>query len=379
MTQTILTRRPRRLSGLVLATLLGATSLSAFAPALAEAATQGGYVDLVQRVSPSVVYIEVTKKISPEMNPAGMPEGFPFEEFSRRFGMPMPGNPGGANGQGMEQHALGTGFIISKSGEIVTNNHVVDGADTVNVKLSDGTSLKAEVVGTDPASDLALIRVKADHDLPALQWGDSDQLKVGQDVVAIGNPFGLGNTVTAGIVSALGRDIQSGPFDDYIQTDAAINQGNSGGPLFNADGQVVGINTAIVSPTGGSVGIGFAVPSDMAQKVVADLAADGKVARGWLGVQIQPVTDDIAAAVGIDAAKGALIADVSDDTPAARAGFRRGDIVTAVNGKAVDDPSDLTRLIATAKPGDKVSIALLRSGKAEELSVTLGSRADQPA
>lgn len=313
------------------------------------------------------------------MNPAGMPEGFPFEEFSRRFGMPMPGNPGGPQGQGIEQHALGTGFIISKSGEIVTNNHVVDGADTVTVKLSDGTSLKAEVVGTDPASDLALIRVKAGHDLPALQWGDSDQLKVGQDVVAIGNPFGLGNTVTAGIVSALGRDIQSGPFDDYIQTDAAINQGNSGGPLFNADGQVVGINSAIVSPTGGSVGIGFAVPSDIAQKVIADLATDGKVARGWLGVQIQPVTDDIAAAVGIDAAKGALIADVSADTPAAKAGVRRGDIVTAVNGKAVDDPADLTRLIATAKPGDKVSLALLRSGKPEELSVTLGNRADQPA
>lgn len=379
MTQTILTRRPRRLSGLVLATLLGATSLSALAPVLAEAATQGGYVDLVQRVAPSVVYIEVAKKLSPAMNPAGMPEGFPFEEFSRRFGMPMPGNPGGPQGQGIEQHALGTGFIISKSGEIVTNNHVVDGADTVTVKLSDGTSLKAEVVGTDPASDLALIRVKAGHDLPALQWGDSDQLKVGQDVVAIGNPFGLGNTVTAGIVSALGRDIQSGPFDDYIQTDAAINQGNSGGPLFNADGQVVGINSAIVSPTGGSVGIGFAVPSDIAQKVIADLATDGKVARGWLGVQIQPVTDDIAAAVGIDAAKGALIADVSADTPAAKAGVRRGDIVTAVNGKAVDDPADLTRLIATAKPGDKVSLALLRSGKPEELSVTLGNRADQPA
>ena len=182
-----------------------------------------------------------------------------------------------------------------------------------------------------------------------------------------------------GIVSALGRDIQSGPFDDYIQTDAAINQGNSGGPLFNADGQVVGINTAIVSPTGGSVGIGFAVPSDMAQKVVADLAADGKVERGWLGVQIQPVTDDIAAAVGIDAAKGALIADVSDGTPAAKAGFRRGDIVTAVNGTAVDDPSDLTRLIATAKPGEQVSVALLRAGKPAELEVTLGNRADQPA
>ena len=374
-----MTKTPRRLTGLALTALLGATSLTALAPALAEAATQGGYVDLVQRVSPSVVYIEVTKKADVSANPAGMPEGFPFEEFSRRFGLPMPGQPGGPGGQGLEQHALGTGFIISASGEIVTNNHVVDGADTVTVKLADGTSLKAEVVGADPATDLAVIRVKADHDLPALQWGDSDQLKVGQDVVAIGNPFGLGNTVTAGIVSALGRDIQSGPFDDYIQTDAAINQGNSGGPLFNADGQVVGINTAIVSPTGGSVGIGFAVPSDMAQKVVADLAADGKVERGWLGVQIQPVTDDIAAAVGIDAAKGALIADVSDGTPAAKAGFRRGDIVTAVNGTAVDDPSDLTRLIATAKPGEQVSVALLRAGKPAELEVTLGNRADQPA
>ncbi len=380
MTMTAFPRKTpagTRLAGLALAALLGATSLTTLSPAQAQTVPAGGYVDLVERVSPAVVYIEVTKKIEPAQV-QGM-EGFPFEELNRRFGMPLPGAPGGQGDQGMVQEGLGTGFIISASGDIVTNNHVVDGADTVTVKLSDGTSLKAEVVGTDPASDLALIRVKADHELPTVAWGNSDALKVGQDVVAIGNPFGLGNTVTAGIVSALGRDIQSGPFDNYIQTDAAINQGNSGGPLFNAAGEVVGINTAIYSPSGGSVGIGFAVPSDMAKTVIADLEQDGKVDRGWLGVQIQPVTDDIAAALGLDAGHGALVADVTAGTPAAKAGLKRGDIVTAVNGDAVKDPGDLTRLIASARPGDEVKIGYLRAGKPEEVAVVLGDRSAQKA
>jgi serine protease Do len=220
MTMTHLSRKTR-VAGLALAAILGATSLTALAPgptpALAGTVPAGGYVDLVERVSPAVVYIEVTKTMDPALMRGT--EGMPFEEFGRRFGLPMPGGPDGHRGpgdQGMEQQGLGTGFIISKTGDIVTNNHVVEGADSVTVKLSDGTSLKAEVVGTDPATDLALIRVKADHDLPTVAWGDSEALKVGQDVVAIGNPFGLGNTVTSGIVSALGRDIQTGPFDNYI-------------------------------------------------------------------------------------------------------------------------------------------------------------------
>ncbi len=373
--------KSRRLPALALGALMGATALVAmpltFGAAQATGTVQpGGYVDLVERVSPAVVYIEVTQKARPaEFNPSEIPPG--FEEFAQRFGMPMPGQPGGPQDQA--QTGLGTGFIISASGDIVTNNHVVEGADKVTVKLPDGTSLEAKVVGTDPTTDLALIRVEAGHDLPFVTWGDSAALRVGQDVVAIGNPFGLGNTVTAGIVSALGRDINSGPLDNYIQTDAAINRGNSGGPLFDADGNVVGINTAIFSPTGGSVGIGFAVPSETAQSVIADLESDGTVERGWLGVSIQPVTEDIAAALGLDKAIGALIGNVSADSPAAKAGLKRGDIVTAVNGAAVEDPRDLTRLVALEKPGAKTSLALLRAGQPTEVAVTLGNRADQPA
>lgn len=367
-----------------LAALLGATALTSFAPILSPAqaavAETGGYVDLVDRVAPAVVRIEVTQKAETGgVDPADLPEGFPYEEFARRFGIPMPGVPGGPEGKAPGHAGVGTGFVISASGDIVTNNHVVEGSETVTVTLTDGTSLDAEVVGTDPATDLALIRVKADGDLPFVTWGDSAGLRVGQGVVAIGNPFGLGNTVTAGIVSALGRDIQSGPFDDFIQTDAAINRGNSGGPLFNAEGEVVGINTAIFSPTGGSVGIGFAVPSDTARSVIADLVEDGQVDRGWLGVSIQPLTEDIAAVIGLDAPKGALIADVTPETPAATAGIKRGDVVTAVDGTAVDSPRDLTRLVASAAPGTEVTLTILRAGQPLDLSVVLGSRAAQPA
>lgn len=372
----------RRWPALMLGALMGATAIGAMVPTLTPAyaysVQPGGYADLVARVSPAVVYIEVTKKAeAADFNSADLPPG--FEDFARRFGMPMPGQPGGPLGEAPQMQGVGTGFVISASGDIVTNNHVVDGADKVTVKLSDGTSLDARVVGTDPATDLALVRVEAGYDLPFVEWGDSGALRVGQDVVAIGNPFGLGNTVTAGIVSALGRDINSGPFDNYIQTDAAINRGNSGGPLFDAEGRVVGINTAIFSPSGGSVGIGFAVPSETAKQVIADLAGDGKVERGWLGVSIQPVTDDIAAALGLDAANGALIADVSADTPAAKAGLKRGDVVTAVDGQAVESTRDLTRLIATAKPGAEVKLDFLRAGKPTELVVILGQRGEQPA
>ncbi|MBN2629277.1 MAG: Do family serine endopeptidase [Rhodobacteraceae bacterium] len=368
----------RRWPALALAALLGATAAGALTPAYAFSAQPGGYADLVHRVAPAVVNIEVTRKAEAvDFDPAQMPPG--FEDFARRFGMPFPGMPNGPEGDAPQMQGLGTGFIISASGNIVTNNHVVEGADEVTVKFADGTRLAAKVVGTDPATDLALIRVETDKDLPYVEWGDSSALRVGQDVVAIGNPFGLGNTVTAGIVSALGRDIQSGPFDNYIQTDAAINRGNSGGPLFDAQGNVVGINTAIFSPTGGSVGIGFAVPSESAKVVIADLTDDGKVERGWLGVSIQPVTEDIAAAIGIDAAKGALIAEVSADTPAAKAGLKRGDIVTAVNGTAVEAPRDLTRLIATAQPGSEVGLTVLRKGAPTDLSVVLGTRSEQPA
>ncbi|MDT8856009.1 trypsin-like peptidase domain-containing protein [Paracoccaceae bacterium Fryx2] len=377
--------RARHLPAFVLGAVLASTSVVALAPAFgpadAYAAATGGHADLVARVAPGVVLIEVTRA-APTMagiNPAEMPQGFPFEEFSRRFGMPMPGIPGGPEAPGQELNGLGTGFIVKASGDIVTNSHVVEGADTVTVTLSDGTKLPATVVGADPATDLALIRVVPTGDLPTVAFGDSTALRVGEDVVAIGNPFGLGNSVTAGIVSALGRDINAGPFDNFIQTDAAINKGNSGGPLFNGAGQVVGVNTAIFSPSGGSVGIGFAVPAETAQKVIAELATDGKVDRGWLGVTIQPVSDDIAAALGLVSTNGALIADVSANSPAAKAGLKRGDVVLAVDGAKVADARELTRIVAGAAPGASVRLDLLRAGQAQGLTVLLGNRADQPA
>lgn len=375
----------RRLPTLALGAFLGATALTALTPAFVPAPAQaaavqpGGYVDLVEKVAPAVVYIEVTKTLDqPAMTPENMPQGFPFDEFMRRFGMPAP-MPGGPQGGGGQIHGVGTGFIISADGQIVTNAHVVEGADSVKVTLADGRSLDGKVLGSDQATDIAVVKVDAGDSLPTVAFGDSARLKVGQDVVAIGNPFGLGNSVTSGIVSALGRDINSGPFDNYIQTDAAINKGNSGGPLFNTDGEVVGINTAIFSPSGGSVGIGFAVPSDTAAKVVAELAAGGKVERGFLGVQIQPVTEDIAAALGFDKAKGVLVSDVTADTPAAKAGITRGDIVVSVDGAEVNSPRDLTRMIATDAPGATVKLGLLRAGKPVDATVTLASRPEQPA
>lgn len=372
-----------RLRALAVGALLGATALVPFTPAFAPspayaaAVQQGGYVDLVAKVAPAVVYLEVTKTIDqPAMTPGTMPQGLPFDEFMHQFGMPMPGAP---QGDGGEMHGVGTGFIISADGQIVTNAHVIDGADSVKVTLADGSSLDGKVLGVDKTTDIALVKVDAGKDLPTVAFGDSTMLKVGQDVVAIGNPFGLGNSVTAGIVSALGRDINSGPLDNYIQTDAAINKGNSGGPLFDTDGQVVGINTAIFSPTGGSVGIGFAVPSQTAEKVVAALADGGTVERGFLGVQIQPVTDDVAAALGFDKAKGVLVSEVTADSPAAKAGITRGDIVVSVDGTDVNSPRDLTRTIASDEPGASVKLGLLRAGKPVDATVTLASRPEQPA
>ncbi|MBV7410383.1 S1C family serine protease [Maritimibacter sp. DP1N21-5] len=351
-------------------------------PAYAAAPVAGGYVDLVEQVAPAVVTIEVTQKLPDAAEMQGqrglqgqqMPEG--FEEFARRFGFEMP------NGQQVEPQPMqgaGTGFIISEDGRVVTNAHVVRNADEVEVTLSDGRTLSAEVIGADTATDIALLKVEAEG-LPALNFGESEALKVGQNVIAMGNPFGLGNTVTTGIVSALGRDLRSGPFDDFIQTDAAINRGNSGGPLMDEAGNVIGMNTAIISPTGGSIGLGFAVPSDLVKEVVADLSDDGAVDRGWLGVQIEPVSDEVAAALGMENERGTIIAEVMEDTPAKEAGLMQGDIVTMVNGAAIDGPRGLTRAIAGDQPGATVELTLLRKGKEMTLDVTLGQRdVEQPA
>ena len=364
---------------LVLATLLGASAVTALTqsmgPAFAAAPVQGGYIDLVARVEPAVVTIEVSKTLGTGTTGQELQKGSPLDDFAQRFGFALPDMPQGEGGHQML--GAGTGFIVSASGEIVTNAHVVGGADSVKVTLTDGRSFDATVTGLDEATDIAVLKIDASG-LPYVGFGESDGLQVGQNVIAIGNPFGLGNTVTTGIVSAIGRDLGEGPFDNFIQTDAAINRGNSGGPLFNELGEVVGMNTAIISPTGGSVGIGFAVPSDMVKRVVADLE-DGTVERGWLGVQISPVSDEVAAALGLEGTGGAMVVDVQPGTPAETAGLKKGDIVTQVDGAQVTDPRGLTRIIAGDAPGAKVSLVVLRRGDTLELSVTLGTRDDQPA
>ncbi|MEC8582751.1 MAG: trypsin-like peptidase domain-containing protein [Pseudomonadota bacterium] len=365
-------------------TAVAALAISAAALTVGQGATpvnaapQAGvnYIDLVAELSPSVVTIEVTKKAQKVSAENGQ-QDFPWEEFQRRFGLPMPNMPG-QGPTGGEMRGAGTGFVISADGQIVTNAHVIDGADEVKVTFEDGTSYIAEVKGADNTTDIALLDIEAEG-LDYVSFGDSDALKVGQNVIAMGNPFGLGNTVTTGIVSALGRDINAGPFDNFIQTDAAINRGNSGGPLFNEAGEVIGVNTAIISPTGGSVGIGFSVPSDLASDVIADLSDDGTVQRGWLGVRIQPVSEDVAMALGFEEGKGVMVADVTADTPAEKAGFKQGDIVLSVNGEEVETPRDLTRAIAIKAPGTEVEITLLRRGQEQTVSVTLGDRANVPA
>ena len=274
--------------------------------------------------------------------------------------------------------AVGSGFIISADGYAVTNNHVVKDADQVSVTMKDGTEYKAEVIGTDPKTDLALIKIDGEgkkFDYVAFTKGEP---RVGDWVMAVGNPFGLGGTVTTGIVSALGRDIGSGPYDNFMQIDAAINRGNSGGPAFNLEGEVVGINTAIFSPSGGSVGIGFAIPASSAESIIESLKENGKVTRGWLGVQIQPVTDDIAESLGLKDAKGAIVADVTEESPALAAGVKQGDTILKIDGKDVSDSRDLSRRVAGIKPGDAVPLTVVRDGKTMDLEVKIGTMPDEP-
>jgi serine protease Do len=339
------------------------TSALTVAPSAAHAVPAGGYADLVEQVSPAVVFIEVTAKAQ-KMSGA-LPKNLP-EELRRRFEGMTP--EGGAPRQG-----LGSGFIISDDGQIVTNHHVVAGAESVNVKLADGRSFDAEVIGSDEMTDIALLKITADVDLPKVDFGTSETLRVGDEVVAVGNPFGLGGTVTSGIISALSRDIRSGPFDDFIQTDAAINRGNSGGPLFNNDGDVIGVNTAIISPGGGSVGIGFAVPSDLVQTIVADLADDGEIERGWLGVNIKPMTEEVANVLGYDKPKGAVIEAVTEDSPAEEAGLKKGDIILSFGDKEIGELRDLTRAVATTTPEDAAEVTVLRKGEEVTLDVTVGA------
>lgn len=358
-----------RIASLTLAAALASTSLLALAPTAALAVPAGGYGDLVERVSPSVVFIEVTEKAAQTDVAQNLPEGMP-EELRRRFQQMSPGGQ-----DSTPQHGVGSGFIISSDGEIVTNHHVVEGADSVMIKFSDGRSLKATVIGSDPLTDIALLKVKTDEKLPAVTFGQSAKMRAGDEVVAVGNPFGLGGTVTAGIISATSRNINAGPYDDFIQTDASINRGNSGGPLFNNDGEVIGVNSMILSPDGGSVGIGFAVPSDLVKTIVADLEDDGTITRGWLGVQIKPMSAEIASVLGYSNPKGAVIEAVTTDSPADKAGLVQGDIILSFNGSEISELRDLTRAVASTVPDTETKMVVLHNGEKVTENVKVGSLA----
>ncbi|MBO4221367.1 Do family serine endopeptidase [Bradyrhizobium neotropicale] len=336
-----------------------------------------GFADIVERVKPSVISVKVNigeklaKDDSNEDSP--FPPGSPMERFFRRFGgqdgLP-PGMRGGPRGRGIVT-GQGSGFFISADGFAVTNNHVVDGADKVEVTTDDGKTYSAKVIGTDPRTDLALIKVEGGSNFPFAKLSDTKP-RIGDWVLAVGNPFGLGGTVTAGIVSASGRDIGNGPYDDFIQIDAPVNKGNSGGPAFDVSGEVMGVNTAIYSPSGGSVGIAFSIPAATVKNVVAQLKDKGTVSRGWIGVQIQPVTSDIADSLGMKKAEGALVAEPQANGPAAKAGIESGDVITAVNGETVKDARELARTIGGLAPGNAVKLNVLHKGQEKTVNLTLG-------
>ena len=380
-----------RLRPVLAAICLGAASLGAASvlmPAPALARGPDGIADVAEKVIDAVVNISTSQTVEAKGGGAEgrgampqLPPGSPFEEFfddffkNRRGG---PGAPGGKGGdlQPRKTNSLGSGFIVDTSGIVVTNNHVIADADEISVIMNDGSKFKAEVVGVDKKTDLAVLKFTPSKPLTAVKFGDSDRLRLGEWVIAIGNPFSLGGTVTAGIVSARNRDISSGPYDNYIQTDAAINRGNSGGPLFNLDGEVIGVNTLIISPSGGSIGIGFAVPSKTVAGVVDQLRQFGELRRGWLGVRIQTVTDEIAESLNIKPARGALIAGVEDKGPAKPAGIEPGDVVIKFDGKDIKEPKDLSRVVADTAVGKEVDVVIIRKGAEETRKVTLGRLED---
>lgn len=375
----------KRVLALTVAGLLAATSLTAITgftqsgPAQAQMvlnkAPAEGFANLVEQVMPAVFSVEV--EFTPVAfegrgMPRGeaLPENSPFRHFfdqfqGKRFGQQMPQGQPRRQGQG-------SGFVISKDGYAVTNNHVIDGAKEVKVKFSDGRAYTAKVIGTDRKTDLALLKIKTDKTFTPVKFA-STAPRVGDWVIAVGNPFGLGGSVTTGIISAQGRNIGSGPYDDYLQIDAPINKGNSGGPAFNLNGEVIGVNTAIFSPSGGSVGIGFAIPAAITQDVIDDLRDDGSVTRGWLGVQIQPVTDDIAESLGLAKKSGAIVTDVTGGSPAAAGGLETGDTILDVNGAEVKNARDLARKVATIDPGSKALMTIVRGKKQRTVEIKIGT------
>jgi serine protease Do len=338
-----------------------------------------GFADIVEKVKPAVIAVRVKvgggERLSLNDNDPFAP-GSPFERFFRRFGSPdgaepsIPNPPRGPRGRNL-MVGQGSGFFISADGYAITNNHVVDKAESVDVTVDDGTTYSAKVIGSDPKTDLALIKVEGRSDFPFVQLAEKAP-RIGDWVLAVGNPFGLGGTVTAGIVSARGRDIGAGPYDDFIQIDAPVNKGNSGGPTFDVDGDVIGVNTAIFSPSGGSVGIAFAIPADTVRTVVAQLRDKGSVTRGWIGVQIQPVTPEIAETLGLKQAEGALVAEPQSGSPAEKAGIASGDVITAVDGAPVKDARALAKRIGAMAPGTSVKLTILRKGESKAVTLTLG-------
>jgi len=374
----------------MIAGLLGATALTGTISHAGTEATKtqislntapaSGFADLVETVMPSVVSVQ--SKYIPAASREdsgtreqrrqfhfGFPQGSPFEQFFRN----QPGQNGGAMPRPNRRNGTsqGSGFIISEDGFLVTNNHVIKGASEVSVKFSDGREFDAKVIGTDPKTDLALLKIDSTAKFTPIKFA-ADKPRVGDWVVAVGNPFGLGGTVTTGIISASGRDIGAGPYDDFLQIDAPINRGNSGGPAFNLKGEVIGVNTAIFSPSGGSVGIGFAIPASTAEAIIADLKDDGNVTRGWLGVQIQKVSEDIAASIGLDKPSGTLVAAVTDGSPAEKSGLRTGDTILKVNGADIKGPKELSRAVARIKPGTSVDMTVFRDGKQRDIKVSIG-------
>ena len=323
--------------------------------------TPDGFAELSDRLMPAVVNIATTQRIGDVGEMPRFPRGSPQERYNDMLGEPTG-----------EVSSLGSGFVISPDGIIVTNNHVIEEADEIRVIFQNGDQVKATLVGRDVATDIAVLRVKAARPLAYVSWGDSGQARVGEWVIAIGNPFGLGGSVSAGIISARNRNIDAGRYDDFLQTDAAINRGNSGGPLFDMDGAVIGVNTVIVSPTGGSVGVGFATPSELARSVVEQILKFGETRRGWLGVRIAPVSQDVATRNGLAKPKGALVAGITDGSPAAKAGLRPGDVVVAFDGKDIVESRNLTRMVADAQIDRTVTIEFLRSGRKLTAAVKIG-------
>ncbi|MCJ8507605.1 Do family serine endopeptidase [Rhizobium lemnae] len=388
------------LAAVMLSTGIPAQIYQSYAEPVTVASPQvPSFADVVSAVSPAVVSVRVKSDTTPASDDASngfsfggrgfdeLPDDHPLKRFFREFGGQM---PNGRNQEHAErnnrnrQHYMrpvsqGSGFFISEDGYLVTNNHVVADGSAYTVVMNDGTELDAKLIGKDSRTDLAVLKVDTKRKFTYVKFADDAKIRVGDWVVAVGNPFGLGGTVTAGIVSARGRDIGSGPYDDFIQIDAPVNRGNSGGPTFNQNGEVVGINTAIFSPSGGSVGIAFAIPASTAKDVVADLMKSGKVERGWLGVQIQPVTQEIAESLGLAEAKGALVVSPQNGSPGAKAGIKQGDVITAVNGEPIKDARDLAKKVAAIGPNKKVDVSIWRGGKAQSVEVTLGNLASDEA